>query len=158
MQVKYQDTINAIMHGHLAEFNFLRSLQTAVDCKKRIPKHSKDVEIIKEALGIKEVTKANVKQVRQELIEGITHVIVNQKETAYHDEMLPDNYARLFHALAILKLEKNTTLLPRQTDNYMYNATYLLWKLDDGSPESQDIIESSMWFISEEIKKRSEKF
>ena len=71
--------------------------------------------------------------------------------------MMPDNYSSLFHALAILKLDKGTELLPGTTDNYMYNAAYMLWRLDDGSEMVGDAIESTMWFMSEEIKGRSGK-
>ena len=39
----------------------------------------------------------------------------------------------------------------------MYNAAYMLWRLDDGSEMVGDAIESTMWFMSEEIKGRSGK-
>ena len=84
-------------------------------------------------------------------------MILNQTTTEYGEEMMTDNYSRLFHGLAILKLEKDTELLPGTTDNYMYNAAYMLWRLDDGSEMAGDAIESTMWFMSEEIKGRSGK-
>lgn len=154
---KHQRFINGIIHNRNGHYQFLRTLQEAVDFKARIPKRflsSEKAEWLEGEFGIN-VTEQKVKELREEIISEITDVILNQKNTEYDEEMLPDNYSRLFHALAILKLEKDTELLPGTTDNFMYNAAYMLWRLDDGSEMAGDAIESTMWFMSEEIKGRS---
>ena len=156
---KHQRFINGIIHGWNGQYQCLRALQEAVDFKARIPKRflsSEKAEWLEGEFKIS-ITKQEVKELREEIISEIIDVILNQKTTEYGEEMLPDNYSRLFHALAILKLEKDTELLPGTTDNYMYNAAYQLWRLDDGSEMVEDAIENTMWHMAEEIKKRSEK-
>lgn len=154
---RHQKFINGIVHGWKGQCRCLKALQKASDFKAKIPNQflfSEEAEYLKEAFGISN-TKREVKDLRKELITEIVDVILNQETTEYGEEMLPDNYSRLFHALTILKLEKETELLPGTTDNYMYNAAYVLWRLDDGSEVAKDAIESAMWFMSEEIKGRS---
>lgn len=156
---EHQRFINGIIHGLNGQYQCLRALQEAVDFKARIPKHflsSEKAEWLEGEFGII-ITKQKVKELREEIISEITDVILNKKTTEYGEEMLPDNYSRLFHALAILKLEKDTELLPEKTDNYIYNATYMIWRLDDGSMFAGDMIVNAMWYMAEEIKKRSEK-
>ena len=159
MERRHQRFINGIIHDWNGEYQCLRALQEAVDFKARIPKRflsSEKAEWLECEFGIG-ITKQEVKELREEIISEIIYVILNQKTTEYGEEMLPDNYSRLFHALAILKLDKGTELLPGTIDNYMYNAAYMLWRLDDGSEMAGDAIESTMWFMSEEIKGRSGK-
>ena len=84
-------------------------------------------------------------------------VILEVKETDRNEEMLHDNYARLFHALAILKVPKDTELLPGTTKNLIYNSMYMLWVLDDGSREKYNDIKDVAWYMAEETKKRSGK-
>ena len=156
---EHQRFINGIIHVLNGQYQCLRALQEAVDFKARIPKHflsSEKAEWLEGEFGII-ITKQKVKELREEIISEITDVILNKKTTEYGEEMLPDNYSRLFHALAILKLEKDTELLPEKTDNYIYNATYMIWRLDDGSMFAGDMIVNAMWYMAEEIKKRSEK-
>lgn len=159
MERKHQKFINGIVHNLNGYYQSLRVLQAAVDFKAKIPKwflSSVEAEDLEDEFGIS-ITKQEVKELRKELITEIIDVILNEKTTEYGEEMMPDNYSRLFHALAILKLEKETELLPETTDNYMYNAAYMLWRLDDGSKMVEDAIENAMWYMAEEIKKRSEK-
>lgn len=159
MERKHQKFINGIVHNLNGYYQSLRVLQAAVDFKAKIPKRflsSVEAEDLEGEFGIS-ITKQEVKELRKELITEIIDVIVNEKTTEYGEEMMPDNYSRLFHALAILKLEKDTELLPGTTDNFMYNAAYMLWRLDDGSKMVEDAIENAMWYAAEEIKKRSEK-
>lgn len=156
---KHQSFINGIVHGRNAQYRCLESIRKALDYRAKIPKQflsSEEAEWLKGEFGIS-ITKQEVKELRKELIAEIIDVILNQKTTEYGEEMMTDNYSRLFHGLAILKLEKDTELLPGTTDNYMYNAAYMLWRLDDGSEMAGDAIESTMWFMSEEIKGRSGK-
>ena len=159
MERKHQRFINGLVHGRNAQYRCLEDLREALEYRAKIPKqflYSEKAERLKDEFGIG-ITKKELKVIREELITEIIDVILNQKTTEYGEEMLSDNYSRLFHALAILKLDKETDLLPGTTDNYMYNAAYIIWRLDDGSKMSGDAIESSMWFVSEEIKGRSAK-
>ena len=156
---KHQRFINGIIHGLNGQYQCLRALQEAVDFKARIPRRflfSEKAEWLEGEFGLS-ITNQEVKELRKELITEIIDVILNQETTEYDEKMLPDNYSRLFHALAILKLEKDTELLPEKTDNYIYNATYKIWILDDGSMFAGDMIVNAMWYMAEEIKKRSEK-
>lgn len=159
MERKHQRFINGIVHGMNGRYRCLRALQEAVDFKARIPKRflsSEKAEWLEGEFGIS-ITKQEVKELRKELITEIIDVILNQKTTEYGEEMMPDNYSRLFHALAILKQDEDTELLPEKTDNYIYNAAYMMWKLDYGSMFAGDMILNAMWYMAEEIKKRSEK-
>ena len=156
---KHQRFINGIVHGRNAQYRCLEAIRKALDYRAKIPKQflfSVKAEWLEGEFGIS-ITKQEVKELREEIISEIIDVILNQKTTEYGEEMLPDNYARLFHALAILKLEKDTELLPEKTDNYIYNAVYKIWRLDDGSMFAGDMIMNAMWYMAEEIKKRSEK-
>ena len=159
MERKHQRFINGIVHGRNAQYRCLEAIRKALDYRAKIPKQflfSEEAEWLKDEFGIG-INKKELKEIREELITEIIDVILNQKTTEYGEEMMTDNYSRLFHALAILKLKKETELLPGTTDNYMYNAAYMLWRLDDGSEMAGDAIESTMWFMSEEIKGRSGK-
>lgn len=152
---KYEEIINEILHGRGENYYWLQKLQRAVEFKGKIPKWYIYADMYKytEFFGIGE-TKEDARETRMELINEIIYVLLNQKETEYGEEMMPDNYSRLFHALAILKLEKDTNLLPGTTENFIYNCAYMLWRLDDGSEVAGKAIDNATWFMAEEIKGR----
>lgn len=158
--LRYGKFIQGLLHTpEYSGYKTLRLIQGAVDFERRIPKYyiekeeyyyvARDFEI--------DFTKNAAKKLREEFISEIIKVILKLDKTDYNEELLTDHYARLFHALAILKVPKDTELLPGTTQNLMYNAMYILWKLDDGSKEVYDIIGRTAWCMSEEIKKRSGK-
>ena len=154
--LKYGELIKELLHRpECSGYNTLRLIQGAID-SKRISSyiHKEEYSCVARDFGIK-FTKSAAKALRKELIEEIAKTILEQK-TDRNEEMLPDNYARLFHALTILKLEKDTKLFPGTTQNLMYNAMYMLWALDN-SEEDADTIRLAGWYMSEEIKKRSGK-
>lgn len=156
--LKYGKFIKGLLHTpEHSGYNTLRLIQGAVEFDRRIPKYyiekeeyyyvARDFEI--------DFTKSAAKKLREEFISEIIKVILKLDKTDHNEEMLTDHYARLFHALAILKVPKDTELLPGTTENLMFNAMYILWELDDGSEKVYDIIGRTAWCISEEIKKRS---
>lgn len=156
--LKYGKFIKGLLHTpEHSGYNTLRLIQRAVEFDRRIPKYyiekqeycyvARDFEI--------DCTKSAAKKLREEFISEIIKVILKLDKTDRNEELLPDHYARLFHALAILKVPKDTELLPGTTENLMYNAMYILWGLDDGSEKVYDIIGRTAWCMSEEIKKRS---
>lgn len=162
-QIRYEETVKYLIHGWDHDWNkWMKLLQGAVDFKGRIPKayiYGDDYidcgVTYANVFGIGE-TKGDARKARQQLIEDIISTIISGKSSDV-DELLPDHYARLFHALTVLKLEKDTDLLPGTTNNMIYDAMYILWRLDDGSKQAEESIKRAGWFMAEEIKKRSGK-
>ena len=146
---KYKDFVEGILHGY--DFNVLQGLQTAIEFKRKVPPYFLETNGYYHELGIGP-TKDEARQARQELIEEIVDAILHQTETKHGNQMLPDNYARLFHALAILKLEKKSLLLPSD-GNPMSRCAYNLWQLDDGSTRNGSLIITTCWYLAESIKK-----
>ena len=157
--LKYGNFIRGILHTpEYSAYDNLRVIQKAVEFKRKIPKfyieNESDYYYVAGYFGIN-LTKSAVKTLREELINEIIKVIIELDKTDNGKELLPDHYARLFHALAILKVPKDTELLPGTTKNLMYNAMYMIWGLDDGSEEARRLIQTASWYMAEEIKKRT---
>lgn len=148
MVKKHKDLIEGIIHGY--NFNVLEELQTAIDFNRKIPKYYLETHYYYEELCIGK-TKEEARRARQELIESIVDTILHQSTTKHGDKMLPDNYARLFHALAILKLEKDSSLLPSDGDA-VYTCVYSLWQLDNGSHRDANAIITICWYLAEAMK------
>ena len=157
--LKHGKFIQEILHipGYSA-YKILRLIQGAVDFKRKIPKSyikNEDYYYVARDFGIN--SKNDAKELREQFINEIIKVILELDKTDRNEEMLPDHYGRLFHALAILKVPKDTKLLPGTTTNLMYDAMYTLWELDDGSDHAGEVIQSAAWYMAEEIKKRTGK-
>lgn len=159
--LKYGKFIREILHTPVrSAYDTLKLVQTAVEFKRKIPKYFIENETdsqyyyVAKYFGI-DLTKSAAKLLREELVGEIIRVIVELDKTDDNHELLPDHYARLFHALAILKVPKDTELLPGTTKNLMYNAMYMIWGLDDGSEEADRLIGIASWCMAEEIKKRT---
>lgn len=148
MVKKYKDFIEGIIHGR--NFNALEELQTSIDFNRKIPKYYLETHYYYEELDIG-TTKKEARQARKRLIEEIVDTILHQRTTKHGDKMLPDNYARLFHALAILKLEKDSQLLPSDGDA-AYTCVYNLWQLDNGSYRDGNAIITICWYLAEAMK------
>lgn len=147
---KYKDLIEGIIHGY--NFDILQELQTVTQFKRQIPKSFIETHYYYEELCIG-TTKREAHQARQELIEGIVDTILHQSTTKHGDKMLPDNYARLFHALAILKLDKDSSLLLYPSDgDSVYSLVYNLWQLDNGSNSDGNAIITICWHLAEAMK------
>lgn len=150
MVKKYKDFIEGIIHGY--NFNVLEDLQTAIDFNRKIPKYFLETHYYYEELCIGKA-KDEARRARQELIEGIVDTILHQSTTKHGDKMLPDNYARLFHALAILKLDKDSSLLLYPSDgDSVYSLVYNLWQLDNGSNSDGNAIITICWHLAEAMK------
>lgn len=98
-------------------------------------------------LGFHTVTKADMKKIHQEVVERIIQEINDPNEKMYSD-----NYCRLFHALAILKVTKCDSRVPAIGQNYMYNIAYDLWALDDGKSSTYEYISNIAWYAAEAFK------
>ena len=155
--LKHGKFIQGLLHTpEYSGYKTLRLIQGAVDFRGKLPKrYTEDEEYyyVVRDFGI-DFTKGSVKALREEFVNEIIKVIVELDKTDDNQELLPDHYGRLFHALAILKVPKDTKLLPGTTTNLIYNAMYMMWALDDGSLYSGDIIQRASWYMAEEIKKR----
>lgn len=158
--LKYGKFITRLLHTpEYSCYNPLRLIQGAVEFERRIPKYYIEKEeyyyVARDfKIGL---TKNDARALREEFINEIVRVILEVNKTDRDEEMLHDHYARLFHALSILKVPKNTELLPGTTKNLVYDSMYMLWLLDDGSKEMFHNIESIAWYMAEEAKKRSGK-
>lgn len=158
--LKYGKFIEELLHiPAYSCYRILRLIQGATEFERRIPKYYIEREeycyVARDfKIGL---TKNDARALREEFINEIVRVILEVKKTDRDEEMLHDHYARLFHALSILKVPKNTELLPGTTKNLIYNSMYMLWFFDDGSKETFHTIENIAWYMSEEAKKRSGK-
>ena len=158
--LKYGKFIKGLLHTpDSGDYRTLQLIQGATEFQRKIPKsyiYSEEYYYVARDFGIG-FTKSEAKALREEFINEIIKVILNLDKTDRNEEMLPDNYARLFHALAILKVPKDTELLPGTTKNLIYNSMYMFWFFDDGSQKAYDVINDGAWCMAEEIKKRSGK-
>lgn len=158
--LKYGKFITRLLHTPESNcYRILNIIQGATEFKRKIPKSfiiTEEYDCVARDFGFG-LTKSDAKALREEFINEIVRVILEVKETDRNEEMLHDHYARLFHALAILKVPKDTELLPGTTKNLIYNSMYMLWFLDDGSREKYNDIKDVAWYMAEETKKRSGK-
>lgn len=157
---KYHFVIEKILRGERSIYTVLQALQEAVESKGKIPKsyfYKYGDFSFTYYFEVAE-TRAEARAVRKEIIESVANAIKSHK-THRGTKMLHDHYARLFHALAILKVDKETDLVPSTLeDNFIYNAMYTLWRADDGSPNAQEGILGAAWFLAEHYKSLTGKF
>ena len=85
------------------------------------------------------LTKVQLRQIRMEIIDSIFQRIAIRPLNI-------EQYVRYFHGLSILKVQKDTDEMPAIGENDQYNMAYELWKLDDGSKEKWNHIESIAWY------------
>lgn len=146
--------LNSVLHGQRYGFDTCKLIREALSYKGRIPKSfwSDEDKAAYGIMGLHDVSKTGIRQLRNELIFLIAERISNQKQTNHGDEITTDHYARYFHALAILGVPKDTIQVPAIGTNLKYNAAYSLWVLDDGSDKVWEAIDDAMWYTSEAIK------
>lgn len=150
----YQELLDGILHGYQHAFETCKLVSEALSYKRAIPKsfwldENKGLYGI---LDLYQVPKSEIYKLRETLIKLIANRISNQTQTEYGDEIITDHYARYFHALSILKVPKNTELVPAITQNLKYNIAYSLWVLDDGSDEVWRAIDAATWYTTEALK------
>ena len=80
-----------------------------------------------------------------------TEIIVRIIQEIKSGEHLLDHLSRLFHALTLLKVDKNDSRLPSSSVSYIYNAARALWMLDDGE-KAYSYINLAAWYVAEMMK------
>ena len=143
MKPEIQRVVHLIGRGFYMED--LEILQKAIEKKGKLPKKYFETEenCCCETWGTQWRRKSELREIKASLVREITNVINSQKMEA-------DNYCRYFHALAILKADRDQ-FKPKE-GNFVYNGCLALWKLDDGSQEKWEIIDDASWFFSEAMK------
>ena len=100
--------------------------------------------------------KAELLSLREEVIELICKELkADSSNLNWEKKMSPiqvDNFVRLFHALAIIGVEKNDPRIPKKRENVKYNTALAFWLEDDGSIEKWNYINRLAWRISELTK------
>lgn len=142
-----------LLRGFPIGFQICETIQEGVSYPRAIPKsfwldEDKGYYGI---LGLNNLTKKDMRTIRDEVIERIIKEINEPSES----QIYSDNYSRLFHALSILKVPKYDPSLPAIGKNYMYNISYDLWALDDGKSSTYEHIEKVAWFAAEAVKDKS---
>ena len=138
-------------------FEEVKIIGEAYKIKGEIPQNFWKREIYKEPLMGYEVplTKAELLSLRKEVIELICRELAKDKALNWEKMMSPievDNYARLFHGLALMGVEKNDPRIPKKRGNYKYNVALGFWLEDDGTDKTWNIISKLSWNISELTK------
>lgn len=139
-----------LLRGFSEGFKICEVIQEGVSYKRAIPKSFwlDEEKGYYGILGLNTLTKSDMKKVHSEVVERIIQEINEPNE----GEMYSDNYSRLFHALAILKVPKCDPRVPAIGKNYMYNIAYDLWALDDGKSSTYEFISNVAWYSAEAIK------
>ena len=151
-----RDFLYGLLHGYRFAFETCELITEALSYKKAIPK-SFWVNELKETcivLGAYRISKKEMRKLKEEAVTAIAEKIsYMEKENSKKNQV--DNFSRLFHALTILKVEKNTLIVPAIGENLIYNAVYMLWVLDDGNEKSWKTIDAVSWYVAEAIKSNS---
>ena len=140
-----------------AAFEEVKIIREAYEIKGEIPEEFWNREIYKEPLmGYKvPMTKEKLLSLREEVIDLICEELEKDKALNWEKKMSPiqvDNYVRLFHALALMGVEKNDLRIPKKRGNIKYNIALAFWLEDDGSIEKWIYIRRLAWYISEFTK------
>lgn len=149
-KTELDDLIWNLLRGFPESFKVCEVIQEGVSYKRAIPKSFwlDEEKGYYGILGLKTLTKAEMKKIHSDVVERIIQEINKPMES----EMYSDNYSRLFHALTILNVTKCDLRVPAIGKNYMYNIAYDLWALDDGKSSTYEFISNVAWYSSEAIK------
>ena len=132
-------------------FKDLIALQAAVEKNGAIPRNFfEQYDGCYETWGYEWRPKSELRVIREEVISAIIATINSENKKPYKEKMDADHYARYFHALAILKVDKSSIHMTKH--DYIRNAFLNLWALDDGSDENWKAINEAAWYISEAVK------
>ena len=141
--LKYGKFITEIIHAPEKNgFRILKLIQGATEVEKKDTQSYIDYEEYC----------SRSRDFREEFINEIARVILEVNQTDQNEEFSHYHYARLFHALAILKVPKDTKILCEKSKNYIYNSMYILWKLDDGSEDAYNTIIKSAYCMAKNAK------
>lgn len=141
---KVRDIVKGVRHGEY--FPELATLQKAINSNI-------------ESSGINDVslfdnerkTKEGLKAVRYQIIDSILDLFQEQSRLTYGRKMPADHYARCFHALAILKVDKKDVEVI--ADDQLHCAFWQLWLRDDGTDGFWKTIDTVSFSISEAMKR-----
>lgn len=139
-----------LLRGLEEGFKACELIQEALSYKKAIPKSfwiGREAEAY--IFELYDLSKSDMRKARDEVVERI----IKEINKPHHiRKMYCDNYSRLFHALAILKVSKNDSRIPTSGKGYMYNIAYYLWWLDDGKPSTYEFVSNVAWYSAEAVK------
>lgn len=140
-----------LLRGFPEGFKICELIQEAVSYKRSIPKlfWIDEDKAGYGILGFYDTTKAEMRSLREEVIERIINEISKPNSEKC---MYADNYSRLFHALTILKVDKSDQRVPAIGKNCMYNIAYDLWALDDENENNWETISNIAWYAAEVVK------
>ena len=153
-KAELDELIYDLLRGSPYGFETCEAIQEGVSYKRSIPKSFwlDEKKGYYGILGLKrQLKKSDMRKIHNEVVTRIIREI--NKPT--REEMYADNFARLFHALAILGVNKCDPRVPAINKDYMYNIAYDLWALDDGKPSTYEFI-SNVACYSTEAAKRSD--
>lgn len=153
-KAELDELIYDLLRGSPYGFETCEAIQEGVSYKRSIPKSFwlDEKKGYYGILGLKrQLKKSDMRKIHSEVVERIICEI--NKPTK--KEMYADNFSRLFHALAILGVNKCDPRVPAINKDYMYNIAYDLWALDDGKPSTYEFI-SNVACYSTEADKRSD--
>lgn len=153
-KAELDELIYDLLRGSPYGFETCEAIQEGVSYKRSIPKSFwlDEKKGYYGILGLKrQLKKSDMRKIHSEVVERIICEI--NKPTK--KEMYADNFSRLFHALAILGVNKCDPRVPAINKDYMYNIAYDLWVLDDGKPSTYEFI-SNVACYSTEAAKRSD--
>lgn len=153
-KAELDELIYDLLRGSPYGVETCEAIQEGVSYKRSIPKSFwlDEKKGYYGILGLKrQLKKSDMRKIHSEVVERIICEI--NKPTK--KEMYADNFSRLFHALAILGVNKCDPRVPAINKDYMYNIAYDLWALDDGKPSTYEFI-SNVACYSTEAAKRSD--
>lgn len=141
------------MHGHREGFKICELITEALSYKRSIPE-SFWTDEMKGAYGILGEYRISKKEMRDLRTEAVTAIAseISLMESENDEKNQIDNFSRLFHALTLLKVEKNTSLVPAISGNLLYDIAYSLWEIDDGTEKNWKAIDNASWYAAEANK------
>ena len=152
-KTKLDQLIWNLLRGFQTGFKTCEIIQEGVSYARAIPKSFwlDEEKGYFGILGLKHLTKDDMRKVRSEVIKRVIQEINDPNEC----KMYSDNYSRLFHALAIFKVAKSDPRVPAIGTDHMYNIAYDLWALDDGKSSTFEFISNVAWYSAEAVKENS---
>lgn len=150
--------IRGLLRGYQSSFEECNLIMMACSYKRAIPTSfwNDEKRGFYGILGLKGLNRPAMVTMKEEVIERIIKEI-NLPTKEYSEEgMWTDNYTRLFHALAILRVSKKDgrVRVPMDGEASSYAVAYNLWRLDNGCEEKYQYISAAAWNAAE-VAKRS---
>lgn len=127
--VQIEDVLDVLMVQIVTGYGFedLQIIQDAIDKRGAIPL---DYFTDEDILGYGWRSKAELREIKQKIVDKIVSIINAQNRLPYKEKMSITYYARYLHALTILKVDKDQTL-HKTCNDHIRNAMLDLWQFDD---------------------------